>query len=162
MSSGLGLVRTTIATVLGTVTGIGAVHDYFRGAVDMTEAERDALMATTEGGRFHTWFIGMADERPYLTKRFPASHEISVYTFSIHGYYAVDEADASEKTFALLCERVIAAFRQAKPGYPASAFTNIVDEAGPLEWIVSGHRTFCGVLCHYARLDLQTREQTEP
>jgi hypothetical protein len=160
VSSGLAVVRTAIKTTLDSVTGIGATHDYFRGAVDMTEGERDAIMVSA--GRFHCWFIGMADERPYLTKRFPALHEHGFYTFSLHGYYAVDEANASEKTFALLCEAVIAKFRQAKPGLAASSFTNVVDEQGPLQWIVSGHRTFCGVLCHYARLDLETREQTEP
>jgi hypothetical protein len=161
VSSGLAVVRAAIKTTLDSVTGIGATFDYFRGAQDMTEAERDALMATV-GGRFHVWFLSMADERPYLTKRYPATHEHSVYGFSLHGYYAVDEANASEKTFALLCEAVIAKFRQAKPGLASSAFTNVVDEQGPVEWVVSGHKTFCGVLCHYARLDVATREQTEP
>lgn len=160
MSSGLAVVRAAIATTLSGVAGIGAVHDYFRVTGDVTEAELAALVSPA--GVLNAWFLSMADERPYQTKRYPASHEHAVYGFSIHGYYAVNDAAASEKTFALLCEAVIAAFRVAKPGLPSSAFTNVVDEQGPVEWVVSTHRTFAGVLCHYARLDLRTLEQTEP
>jgi hypothetical protein len=125
-----------------------------------TEAERDALMAV--GGTFHCWFVSMAPEQPYVTKRFPATHEHSVYQFNLHGYLAVNDAAASEKTFAILVERIIAAFRAAKPGLSTAAFTNVVDEAGPMEWVESGYRVFAGVSCHYARLAFPTREQTEP
>lgn len=160
MSSGLATVRTTIKTVLDTVSGIGATFDYFRGTQDMTEAERDALL--TSVGIFHCWFISMASEAPYVTKRFPASHERATYGFELHGYYAVNEANASEKTFALLVERIIAAFRAAKPGPVGVAFTGIVDEQGPLQWVTNEYRVFCGVSCHYARLYLPAYEQTEP
>jgi hypothetical protein len=160
VSSGLATVRTAIKTSSTRVTGIGATHDYLRGAAghDRGRARR------AHGGRrpFHCWFVGMADEQPYLTKRFPATHEHSVYQFNLHGYLAVNDAAASEKTFAILVERIIAAFRAAKPGLSTAAFTNVVDEAGPMEWVESGYRVFAGVSCHYARLAFPTREQTEP
>lgn len=148
----LALVRTRIKNLVAGVTDVGKVHDYFRLAT--VEAEVQALFSTS--GVLKVWFVSLADQDPYTVRRLPANHELATYAFKVYGYQAVKDADGSEKTFADLVEDLIAAFRADKK------LGDTVIEAGPLQWRQAGHRTFAGVLCHYAELDLSVLEQVEP
>ena len=155
-------VSDSILAVLQGVTGIGQVHDFFR-LVTSEKGRNDNLVSE---GRVHFWVVTNTPANAYITRRFPASHSQATYGFEIHGFYAVKDADASEKAFRVIVERVIRAFEAGdkKLGNPS------VIEAGPADWIEGGgpeaDRTVPpgegGVLCHYARLSLPVRVQVEP
>jgi hypothetical protein len=63
-----------------------------------------------------------------------------------------------------LVERVIAAFRADKK--LATGQATFVIDSGPIQWVDGQMRMMPpkdgGAVCHYARLSLRAREQTEP
>lgn len=162
-------VRAAIATVLGAVTGISGqakVHDYFRMPKDPTEKDIETI-AIGPSGRPHVWMVTLAEADPFITVNQTGqpgrriSGEDALYTFNLHGFYAHNDADASEKAWDVQLEAVLAAFRANKKlglGFPFI-------EARPPQWVEGGYRFFPkegGWLCHYARLVLVTKEQREP
>ncbi len=157
MSLGLNGVRTQIKNTLSGVTGItggGAmVHDYLR----WTEGEADVKADfVTAGGQLHTWMISLNLSDFYRTQRYPSNHEQSVYAFDVSGLLASKDSAATEKPFAGNVDSVFRAFRADRK------LGNTVIESGPLVGAEGGYRLFCGVLCHFVRLVLTVREQTEP
>lgn len=148
----LASVRTEVKRVLDGATGIGRTHDYFR----RIESDADWVTHGVTAGVGHVWFISLADDEPWLTKRHPANHEIATYKVALYGYRVVDDANASEKSFATVVENVVAAFRADKK------LGGTVIESGPLQWREGGYRMLANVLCHFVRLDLSVTEQTEP
>ena len=166
MSVSLADVRTKIAGRLATVQGIGQVHDYFRAVTTMAELN-DWFRRS---GRLHFWCVSLAPSDAYVTVgkdgpgRFPSNYELAHYGFQIHGFYALDDANGSEKVFADIVERVIAAFRADKK------LGDTVIDSGPLQWVEGGGPESMrmmppgegGALCHYARLALRVKVQTEP
>jgi hypothetical protein len=162
-ATGLAAVRERIRLTMAGVAGIGQVHKRVRAILDEAAVNSLAL----QGGRINVWFITLADGDPYITVnskgepgRNPANHELADYAFVIHGWYAADDADNSEEAFTNLVEAVIAAFRADKK------LGNTVIDSGPLQWAEGGYRLMPpkegGATCHYARLNLRVREQTEP
>jgi hypothetical protein len=145
-------IRASIQTVLAGVAGIGSVHDYFR----LAALEADLKTKLVTDGRLHAWLISLSDEEPLAARRLPACQEQGTWNFVVRGYYAVADAEASEKTFSTVTESVVAAFRADKK------LGNTVIEAGPAQWTQGGYRMFAGVLCHFAQLALAVRVQLEP
>lgn len=152
MAQGIGAVRTSVAGVIAGVSGVGTVHNRMRLAA--LEAEVKALYVV--GSVLKFWAVCLADDDPYIESRRPANHAHATYKYSLHGFWAVDDATSTEVTFAGHVEDVIEAFRANKK------LGGTVMEAGPAQWRESQYRTFAGVLCHYARLELAVLEQVEP
>lgn len=137
--------RASLVALLSGITGIGRVHDYTRRVEH--DADRKTLLVTT-GGRLHCWFVSLADEDPYEEAYLPARCTRARVVFSLHGYYALADADASEKAFCDVVDDVLDAIRGAR------TLSGTVIEAGPPRWREAGHREFAGALCHYARIDV--------
>lgn len=175
MGRTLAQVRASIKTTLdgsvppgggGNLAAVAKTHDYFRTmGNNATEIQRDALFV--KNGVFHAWMVTLGDEDPFLTVnskgemgRNPANHEHGRYGFKLYGFYAVNDAAASEKTFQDIVESVVNAFRADKK------LGDTVIDSGPLQWRQGGYATLPpgegGVLCHRAVLDLPVRVQTEP
>lgn len=150
-------IRAGIRTVVASVTGIGQVHDYFRVLNEQTRLVDEYVVATDTGSKLHVWQISLSDDAPYTEERRPASrHALGRWKFSIHGHYGVDDANASEKAWAVLVELVLDAFRADK------RLGNTVIDSGPPQWVTAGYRQISSHLCHYARIDLSVLVQVEP
>lgn len=143
-------IRAAIVAVLQTVPGIGRVQSYERYAKDMPGLK--ALYA--DNGLLLGWHvrrIGLAEQG----KIQPRSVE---YTrWRIQGVMAIDDGAASELVFDDLVEAIRDAFRAndtlqgtvAQCSLPDGSAAGIqLDDAGPV--------MFAGVLCHGARLSLNT------
>lgn len=138
--------RAAIAAKLASVANIGVVHEYERYAKD--EANFRALYAV--GDRLSGWHI-----------RRTARRETAVFnevltTWEIRGFMALEDAAATELLFDEQIDRILDAWR-ADPTL-GGAVLYPRDEAGAVPALVdSGPAMFCGVLCHAARLQLETR-----
>lgn len=164
----LATVRAAITGILTATVGSSAnVHDYFR--VVRNESEKEAILV--KSGALHAWMVCLADEGPFITLNSQGQEgrspmqEIGRYRFSLHGYFGVTDAAATEKTWATTVESIVTAFRANKRLGLQPPVGKVID-AGPCFWRRGGHVLMPpgegGVLCHYALLELNVREQTEP
>lgn len=144
----LAQIRGGIAAKLGTVAGIGVVHDYERFA--KRDAEFQALFKT--GGTIKGWIVRRVSTREMR----PAIGRHVVWNrWRIRGYMSLDDSAATEKSFDDLVEAIRDAFRadETLGGLVADLTENEqfgiqVEDSGPV--------LFAGVLCHGARLGLTT------
>ncbi len=136
--------RAALAALLGGVSGIGQVHDYFR----LTAHDADTLRLFTSGGRLHCWFVSLSDDEPYEEELRPARCRRARIKFDLHGYYAVDDAAASEKAFTSVLQSVLTALRAGK------TLSGTVILASPARVREAGYRTFVDTVCHYLRLEV--------
>lgn len=157
----LNTVADAIEAVLVAALPVGTkVHDYFR--LGKSDQELRTLMqtGTPPTARLHAWFITLTDG-PVITTKPPYSPgcEQLDYSFSLHGWLSVDDADATEKLWRDEVELVMAALRAS----PKLGLSNVVS-AYPPDWTIGGHRRIPpsdgGVLCHYAHLSLTVRVVT--
>lgn len=134
--------RAGIYNTLAAVTDIGMVYDYERWAADWNKFID--FFKTTIGGidQIRGWEISQKapvnEDRTSIKRR----------TYAIKGYMSVNDALATEKTFAALIDAIAAKFRESQT----------------LDGTVKGHdfiqvemiepRMFGGVLCHCAELTL--------
>jgi hypothetical protein len=145
--------RARLATVMAGVAGIGQVHDYFRRA--QHEAEIQALFQSS--GRLHVWFVTLGDDTPYTERRKGGVCSEATVRYALHGYFALEDADASEKEFEVVLQAVLTALRSD----PYLGLSDVVIEAAPPAVSVLGHAKFADVLCHYARVDMSIRAHLE-
>ena len=146
----LATVRASVQTFLATVSGIGQVHDYVR--LVQNEAEIKALLL--KSGVMHCWFLTLSESDPVISVRERASTPFRLYAFDFHGYMAVEDATASEKVFATVCEAVIETFAADK------RLANTVVDCSPVQWRQHQHRMLVEVLCHYAQLSTRVKVPT--
>lgn len=92
-----------IKIIVSAVAGIGAVHDYERYSRSMSEW----IVLMASGGKTNAWTISREKTDP---ERDSDKTNRCRHTFKIRGYYAIDDAGASEKTFQGLVELVRKAF----------------------------------------------------
>lgn len=143
-------VRAALAALLAGVTGIGQVHDYFRLVTDEVTAK--ARFVT--GGRLHAWMVTLADDEAYEEALATGARCRRIRArFAVHGYYAVDDADASEKAFETVLQAVIDALREDH------TLGGVVIVAMPPRVREFTHRTFATVLCHYTRIELDVHAE---
>lgn len=94
-----------IKTIVSGVSGIGVVHDYERSSRGVGEW----LDIMTSGGKINGWTISReateSEWEHHTTNRLR-------HVFKIKGYYAVDDANTSEKTFQALVDLVRKAFNR--------------------------------------------------
>jgi len=143
-------IREAIAATLRAIPSIGMVQDYERYAKAMDQLK--ALYVAD--GQLRGWFI----RREKLTEQGKIQPSSVEYTrWRIQGLMAIDDEAKSELTFDSLVEAVRTGFRRndtlngtvAQCSLPDGSASGIqIDDAGPV--------MFAGVLCHGARLSLNT------
>ncbi|WP_430391074.1 hypothetical protein [Dyella sp. 20L07] len=143
-------IRTAIVTRLNAVPNIGVVQPYERYALKMDQLK--ALYVAD--GQLRGWFVRREKIRE-IGKIQPRS--VEYIRWRIQGLMALDDAGETELAFDNLVEAVRDAFRGddtlsgtvAQCSLPDGSAAGIqLDDAGPV--------MFAGVLCHGARLALNT------
>lgn len=138
-------IRTQLKTILQGVAGIGTVHDYQRWEI---EADAFATLFVSQG-RIHTWMItrdaSLEEER--AQRQHYRRHQVRII-----GLYALDDSDATEKTFSDLLETVCITLR-SNPTLNGAA-----ESSGPPQVRRDDHARFAGVLCHFGEITLEARE----
>lgn len=147
-------IRTQIYTILSNVSNIGKVYDYERWAADWVAFIN--LFKTTVGGvdQIRGWEIGRRsmNEKKIVIGIGSLSHE-KTHGFLIRSYMGVSDAAATEKTFNTLIEGIATAFRTNK------TLNGTAKDHDYIQAEIIEHRTFGGVLCHYAELSLAVYER---
>jgi hypothetical protein len=101
------------------------------------------------GGRLHSWTI----TRTRTTAEYRTNTQTERrHTFVLRGYYALEDAAASEKTFQDLVESIEATFRGN------DTLNDSAELVGPLQVERVEPVLFAGVLCHFAELSLWAQE----
>lgn len=138
-------VRAALATLLSGVSGMGQVHRYLRLIVD----EVTAKTLLVSGGRLNGWMVTLAEDDAYEeTLATGARCRRIEATFALLGYWAVNDADASEESFTDLVQAVIDALRADH------TLGGLVIVAMPPQVRRFTHVTFGKVLCHHARIEV--------
>jgi hypothetical protein len=92
------LIRARLVAIVNDVVGVSdKVHDYWRNIRD--ESTRNALLKDGVSGALHAWFVSLAFDQT-LTQERDGTLAKDTLLYDIHGYYAVNDANASEKVFA--------------------------------------------------------------
>lgn len=152
----LATIRAAIAAVLTAVPGIGRVHQYERYAREPADFSALFLNDQPDGTQqLRGWWFRRTEteERSVNTIR-----TLQIDTWTVRGYMALNDAEATELAFDDLVE----AFRDAVRDDPTFGG---VCQMGPLsgddntdnvQVADAGPVIFCGVLCHSAVLQLRT------
>lgn len=163
--SDLATVRVAIKATIEGVTNIGKVYDYERYAKRTSEFE--ALFLNTDFGGVpgNNVLLGWFFFREQTQELDGDTGEVRrLHLWRFYGFNAVNDANATAKSFQVLVEDIAAAFR-ADPtlGGVIDDNKNMDSPFGPVGLQVDGieNVTFADVLCHRARLSLTT-ETTEP
>lgn len=134
--------RAGIYNTLAAVTDIGQVYDYERWAPTW-DAFIDLFKTTTVGDpHIRGWEI---------SQKAPVSEDrtsVKMRTYSIKGYMSVNDAAATEKTFATLIDAVAAAFRSDQ------SLGGMAHGHDFIQVDVMETRMFGSVMCHYAELSI--------
>ena len=102
-------IRAQIKSTLEAVSGIGAVHDYER----YPRSLADFFLAMTGGSpsQVNGWVIHRESTRAERATIGRGGQIERVHVFRITAFYALDDADGSEKDFQALLEAVFTAFQ---------------------------------------------------
>lgn len=136
-----------IQTILAGVSGVANVYDRVRHWQNEKQF-RDG--AATPSGTIECWFLTREATRaedlgPQFTSR--------RHTVAIHGYYGVNDAAASEKTFQALVESVAAALDADRK------LNQTARHSGPITVRAVDFRILSNVLCHHAELALDVEDK---
>jgi hypothetical protein len=153
MSATLTEIRAAIVAMHAAVPDVGIVHDYERYARS-EEKFRELFVGTFDGAkqiRGWWWRRSATQERTVST-----ASVMNVHTWQGRGYMALNDEQASEKTFDELVEAFRDAVR-ADPTFGGICEQNSVEDGEDgVQVIDVGPVMFCGVLCHSAVLQLKT------
>ncbi len=102
-------IRAQIKSTLEAVTGFGAVHDYER----YPRSLADFFVAMTSGSpaQVNGWVIHREATRSERATIGVSGQVERAHSYRITGFYALDDADGSEKDFQALLEAIFTAFR---------------------------------------------------
>jgi hypothetical protein len=138
-------IRSSIKTLMDSVTGIGMVHDYRRWTDD--EAQLEALFQKEKNGPLHGWEI-TRDGIPQLGDRRGDKYK-AVHTYIITGHYAIKDSVASEKLFNLVVDTIVQKFIDSRlPNTEGHSLPTVSIK----EWM------FADILCHRAEIRLSVTE----
>ncbi|MFQ5915383.1 MAG: hypothetical protein ACE5JS_19615 [Nitrospinota bacterium] len=138
-------IRSQLKAVVETVPGIGVVHDYQR-----WEIEADNFQTLfVSGGRINVWMITRDASRE---EEFAQQQNYRRHQARIIGLYALDDSDATEKTFSDLLESICDTLRQK------GDLNGAAESSGPPQVKRDDHARFAGTLCHYGEITLEARE----
>lgn len=138
-------IRGQLKVILQGVPGIGAVHDYQR-----WEVEADTFQTLfVSASRINVWMItrDASREEEAAQRQNSRRHQVRVI-----GLYALDDSDATEKTFSDLLETACDALRQN------NGLNGAAESSGPPQVRRDDHARFAGTLCHYGEITLEVRE----
>jgi hypothetical protein len=141
----LSAIRDAIVALVQGVTGIDVVHGYERWASDLPGLR--ALYTTNS--KLHGWNV--TRDRTVATYRTNTQTERR-HRFVVRGYYALDDAAASEQTFQGLIEAIEAAIRND------DTLGGTAEVAGPMQVQEVRPVMFAGILCHTAELVIEAQE----
>lgn len=102
---GLSNIRAEIKTILGSVSGIGKVHDFERWTIDW---KKFLEFFKTEDNKINGWTITRSTSRE---ENQAMGTNIRTHQIVITGYYGLKDSIESEKTFQDLIESVCDALR---------------------------------------------------
>lgn len=132
------------------VAGVGAtpkVYDYDRYVTDW--AKFLSLFKTT-GDKIHGWTVEGSSAPGRRVNVATVERE---HTFVMRGYYGLQDAEASGKTFRGIAEAGQNAFDQA------GQLDGTVLKSEPADLVVFQIRKFGSVLCHYAEIHFRCTER---
>lgn len=143
--------QAKVAAVTG-ISGVAAVYDYWRHVTNDLELQQ--LFKEAGGARMHFWCVTVAVAEPASIWNLSGCDQANPLKVDIHGYMALNDANATEKTFVGLVALVIDALLADKN------LGGLADVIGldPLpQWLENDHRMMAGVLCHHARVSVSVR-----
>lgn len=137
-----------IKSVLNGVSGVANVNDYLRYSSDITTMKSLFI----SGGIFHVWFITRTSA--------PTTANIDNQVFRQHqfellGFYELNDANESEKTFQQLADTIMDTF-DLKANLTLGDTCDQLQAAQLLEF---SQVEFSGVLCHHARILIAADEE---
>lgn len=139
--------RQKLFEIISAIPNVGKVHDYERWAA--THGKFIEFFKDVASGRILGWEIcrsGMPSEKISVIE------ESRTHQFTVKGYMAVDDADATEKLFNAKIEAICNAFKGQH------TLGGVCLDAGPVSAEVIDARMFGNVLCHYAELKIPINE----
>ncbi|MGJ7527112.1 hypothetical protein [Variovorax sp. GB1P17] len=154
--SRLDSLRSAIVQTLNTVPQIGRVHDRERSLIDEVAQRALYLYDLPAGGQqLRGWWLRRTatEERSVNSGR-----TMSVDTWTVHGYLALDDDAASERVFDALVEDIRDAVR-ADPTFGGACASGPLTDDKRTDGVQvdgTGLVTFCGVRCHGVALQLRT------
>jgi len=138
-------IRDKIKSELEDIADIGLVYDYERWA-----ALPDRFIALFKtGGKIKAWAITRTSTREEM---FSSNENRRIYIFTIRGFFSLDDANASEKTFQDLIELICSTFRTLPD------LEKVCENCEPVQVVSVGHAMLADVLCHFAELTLEATE----
>jgi hypothetical protein len=146
MSLTLDQARGAVHTVVAAVPALAGVpvYDYVRHVT----TEEEIASTLVGGGRLHFWCVVPAAQNPVTIFRpvGSACDQAKPYLFDIHGFYALKDADASEKAFLTIAAgSVLEALRTTRH------VTGDIG-CGPPQWPENDHRMLASVFVHHVRI----------
>jgi hypothetical protein len=147
-------IRARLVAIVESVTGVSSqVHDYWRNVKD--EGVRNVLLKDSVTGALHFWFVSLAFDST-LTQRRDGTVGRADLVYDLHGYFAVNDAGASEKAFAGKVLDVVTKLNGSQnlklAGVPLSGV--LMHDSGPVQLPEFNQVEFASVLCHHARIQV--------
>ena len=147
----LSLIRTELKTILESVSGIGQVHDYKRYSADWGSYKK----LFTKDKKVNEWEIqrdGFSTSPTGSQSRSGKVKDIT-HRITIRGFYAFNDACASEKTFDTLCDAITDKLIQDQ-GLGGQAELIGIPIAGEITFNYLGD-----VLCHMVEIKFEVYER---
>lgn len=146
----IGTIRAAIVAKVSAVPDVGRVHAYERYLATMNKLRE--LYA--DGPRIRGWLVTRVS-----TRELPDTTNTvrNIHRWSVRGYHSLDDDAGTELEFSNLVEQVRAAFRWDETLGDVCE-TTAVDGRSGLQLDDFGPVMFAGVLCHGARLSIDTQE----
>jgi hypothetical protein len=157
MAYGEATIRAHLKTVMESVDDIGQVHDYERWLDDWGGLL--TLMQTQVDGidQLRGWFITLESwEQRQIAFMGGGADETRLvqYNYRLRGFMAVDDSEATEKTFAALAFSLADALEA-----DTTLQGDVLERETPVvEGGLMDYRMFAGVLCHYFELRVHPQE----
>lgn len=148
----LSTIRTEVAAVLATVSGIGQVHADEPYAAHAKEFRTLFGVGKGNAQRLHGWTITReSTQEQYLTN----IEVLRTHRLILRGRYGVDTPSSSEATFQDVIEAICTTFR------PLHDLSGIAEFKQPIQVELVEHRLFGDILCHYAELSTLVQERIQ-
>ncbi|MES9925993.1 MAG: hypothetical protein ABW152_18080 [Candidatus Thiodiazotropha endolucinida] len=142
-------IRNAIAAVISSVPNTGQVHTFERYAKDRSDMKKLYQM----GNQIIGWNI----RRVRTTEDSPAMGRwIRVYRWEIRGYLSLDDSEETELQFDNTVEAICTVIR-ADDTLGGLVDSCIIGKEAGIQVLESYPVMFAGVLCHSAKLALNTR-----
>lgn len=136
-----------IRAKMGSVSGIGKIHDYER-AINTIEDLYAYFRypARDKNRKLNGWTITRESTSSEWRTHQPCVERI--HTFVIRGYYSVDDASGSERDFQQLVDDIVDKFNIE------DTWSGLCEWTEPMQVRALAYNTFGGVLVHHVELTI--------